>query len=134
MAFTLHPQLQKDTLPIGDLRLNRVLLMNNRHFPWLILVPRQENLQELFDLSPVDYMSVMQEVRETSERFAALYKPQKINVAALGNAVPQLHIHIIARFESDAAWPAPVWNTVYEPYENSQIIEIVQHLQKTLGL
>lgn len=134
MTFTLHAQLEKDTLPIGDLPLCRVLLMNNRHFPWLILVPRQENLRELFDLSPVDYVTVMQEVRETSERFANLTKAKKMNVAALGNMVPQLHIHIIARFENDAEWPKPVWGGASAPYAPSDLPAIITQLQKNIIL
>lgn len=92
--------------------------MNHRHFPWLILVPRKNGLREVFDLSPEDYTAVMDEIRIVSETFSKHTKAHKINIAALGNMVPQLHIHIIARFETDAAWPNPVWNCGIksEPY------------------
>ncbi len=118
MGFTLHPQLAADTFVVGDLPLCRVLLMNNRHFPWLILVPMREAKRELFDLSTEDYPLAMSEVRSVSEQFCTLTSADKINVAALGNMVPQLHIHIIARYTRDAAWPSPVWNApvTAEPY------------------
>ncbi len=134
MSFALHPQLAKDTVLIGELPLCQVLLMNNRHFPWLILVPKREGLRELFDLPPKDYHVAMQEIHDVSQAFYKLHKADKINVAALGNMVPQLHIHIIARFENDAAWPKPVWNTVSAPYEKSELETTVSGLQKTLGL
>ncbi len=134
MTFTLHPQLEKDTFPIGDLPLCRVLLMNNRHFPWIILVPKRENLRELFDLSPVDYETAMAEVRQVAEQFANHSKAHKMNIAALGNVVPQLHLHIIARFETDAAWPKPVWGSVAAPYDEKDVQGTVAAMQKILGL
>lgn len=110
MIFELHPQLAADTLHIADLKLCRVLLMNNSNFPWLILVPMRENMREIFDLELEDYKQVMDEIRSVSKKFAGFTGADKINVAALGNMVPQLHIHVIARFKEDAAWPNPVWN------------------------
>ncbi|MDE3060319.1 MAG: HIT domain-containing protein, partial [Pseudomonadota bacterium] len=106
--FTLHPKLAQDTVSVGDLPVCRALLMNDSRFPWLILVPKRDGLRELFDLEIADYPAIMEEVRYTAERFAALTGAYKMNVATLGNMVPQLHIHIIARQTSDAAWPQPV--------------------------
>lgn len=83
--------------------------MNNQNFPWLILVPRKADLREIFDLGEKDYLTVMQEVRKVAKIMAAHLYADKMNVAALGNMVPQLHIHIIARFTHDIAWPNPVW-------------------------
>ncbi len=134
MTFTLHPQLEKDTIPVGELPLCRVLLMNNRHFPWLILVPKREGLRELFELSPEDYAIAMTEIRQISEKLHALYKADKMNVAALGNVVAQLHIHIIARFKTDAAWPNPVWGAAAAPYDKSEAKNSIAALQKNLGL
>ena len=113
--FLLHPQLAADTFLVGDLPLCRVLLLNNRQFPWLILVPMRSDKKELFDLSADDYSQAMQEVRFVAEKWAGLTRADKINIAALGNMVPQLHIHIIARFTTDAAWPNPVWNSGVQP-------------------
>jgi len=134
MSFALHPQLQKDTFLVGDLPLCRVLLMNNRNFPWLILVPRRENLRELFDLSPNDYETTMAEIRMVAEQFSRLHKADKMNIAALGNMVPQLHIHIIARFETDAAWPKPVWGAATAPYEKTEAKATIAALQKAFNL
>jgi diadenosine tetraphosphate (Ap4A) HIT family hydrolase len=110
VTFSLHPQLAADTIPIGNLPHCRLLLMNNAHFPWLILVPRGEGLREIFDLPPEKYALVMDEVRSVAETFHTHTQAHKMNIATLGNMVPQLHIHIIARFENDVAWPNPVWN------------------------
>lgn len=118
MTFSLHPQLAADTAHIGNLDVCRVLLMNNQHFHWLILVPMRDNIRELHDLDEGDYFKVMEEVRMVSKKLAAHTKAHKMNVAALGNVVPQLHIHIIARFMDDPAWPKPVWgHTPFLPYQ-----------------
>lgn len=109
--FNLHPQLAKDTLLIGDLPLCRLLLMNQKQFPWLILVPKRPNLREIFELTEADYATLSQEIKFVSKTFSGYTKAHKMNIAALGNMVPQLHVHIIARFENDAAWPNPVWNS-----------------------
>lgn len=133
MGFSLHPQLDKDCTHVCDLSLCRVLLMENATFPWLILVPMRGGARELFDLSEADYALATAEIRNCAEKFASLTKAYKMNVAALGNMVPQLHIHIIARFENDAAWPAPVWNnaapaTAYTNEARSQFIEEIRAL------
>lgn len=109
MTFKLHKQLANDTLQIGDLPLCQILLMNDARFPWLVLVPRREPAGEIFDLSMKDQQLLWQETALVAEKLKALTGADKINVAALGNQVPQLHIHVIARFKDDAAWPAPVW-------------------------
>ena len=136
MTFSLHPQLAKDNVHIGNLALCRVLLMNNRHFPWLILVPMRENLRELFDLTADDYAKTMEEIRHTAQRFAALTGAHKMNIAALGNMVPQLHIHLITRFTHDAAWPNPVWNAgvAPEPYDPEELAEWVEKVREMLGI
>jgi diadenosine tetraphosphate (Ap4A) HIT family hydrolase len=114
--FRLHPQLGADTFPLGDLPLCRCLLMDNAHFPWLILVPRSPNLRELTDLGASDRHRLMDEIALASSALQAEFTPDKLNVAALGNQVPQLHLHVIARFASDACWPAPVWGGPRIPY------------------
>jgi diadenosine tetraphosphate (Ap4A) HIT family hydrolase len=107
--FELHRRLEDDTAFVADWSLSRVLLMNDARFPWLILVPRRENLHEIHDLSPEDGAILAQEMARASRQLKTLTKAAKINVGALGNLVPQLHIHIIARALGDAAWPGPVW-------------------------
>jgi len=129
-VFTLHHQLEHDTYWLADLALCRVLLMNNQLFPWVILVPRIENASEIIDLKPEDRSQLMEEISQISLAMKALFKPDKLNVAALGNQVPQLHIHIIARFTQDSAWPNPVWGKGHVPYENAQML--INQIQKIL--
>jgi diadenosine tetraphosphate (Ap4A) HIT family hydrolase len=109
MTFTLDPQLEADTYPLGRLALSRVLLMNDARYPWLILVPERAQLAEIIDLPEADRMQLMREIAAASEALKALLGPDKLNVGALGNRVRQLHVHVLARFQSDAAWPGPVW-------------------------
>lgn len=120
--FALHPQLEQDTFFIIDLKLCRVLLMNNSLFPWLILVPKKENMKELIDLSESDRHVLMDEISLVSEIMKSLFSPDKLNVAALGNQVPQLHIHVIARSKQDTAWPNPVWGRGTEAYNDPDLL------------
>lgn len=105
----LDPRLDADTLPVGDLALSRVLLMNDARFPWFILVPRRAEVSELTDLSGEDAAVLMEEIRLATRVMLEMAKPDKVNVGALGNMVAQLHVHVIGRFRSDPAWPGPVW-------------------------
>ena len=105
--WSLDPQLARDTLAIGDLALSRLLLMNDANYPWLILVPRRPGLSEIIDLGPEE-TQLMTEISQVARALKAVTACDKLNVAALGNLVPQLHVHIIARRTSDAAWPRPV--------------------------
>jgi diadenosine tetraphosphate (Ap4A) HIT family hydrolase len=107
--FELNPRLEADTDWVLDLQLSRVLLMNDSRYPWLILVPRIPNVREWLDLSSTDQALLLAEQLQVSQCLQTLLSPDKLNVATLGNIVPQLHLHIIARFETDFAWPSPVW-------------------------
>lgn len=111
-TFELHPQLAADGLFLADWPLCRVLRMNDRTYPWLILVPRRANIREIIDLVDEDQQILMQEIARASAALKTLRRPRKINVAALGNMVPQLHVHVIGRDENDAAWPKPVWGVI----------------------
>jgi diadenosine tetraphosphate (Ap4A) HIT family hydrolase len=108
-TWSLHPQLAQDTVPVDDLPLSRVLLANDANYPWLILVPRQADLVELIDLEESEQARLMREVAEVAAVLRQITACDKLNIAALGNQVPQLHVHVIARRRSDAAWPKPVW-------------------------
>lgn len=110
--FELHPQLAADTYLVTDLELCRVLLMNDRRYPWLIAVPRVPGLSELDELTPRETSLYAEESRQLLAALRAIYAPDKLNVAALGNMVPQLHIHHIARMKTDDAWPRPVWGVL----------------------
>ena len=115
--FQLDPQLDADTLPLGRLGLCRILLMNDARYPWLILVPERGGLAEIIDLPEPEQMTLMREIAAASQALQALFNPDKLNVGALGNRVRQLHVHVLARFVSDQAWPGPVWGVgAAQPY------------------
>lgn len=111
-TFSLHPHLAADTVPVGDLPLSRVLLANDANYPWLILVPRRPALVELIDLEENEQVQLLGEIARAAQALKRCTECEKLNIAALGNIVPQLHVHVIARRHSDAAWPKPVWGTV----------------------
>ena len=111
-AWSLHSQLKKDTIDIGDLPLCRVLVIKDAHYPWLLLVPRREGAVEIIDLDEVEQAQLMTEVSRVARALKEITKCDKLNIAALGNLVPQLHVHVIARRTSDAAWPRPVWGVM----------------------
>ena len=110
MAFQLDPRLEKDTFYIGDLPLSRVLLTNVVNFPWIILVPKVPEVSELFELSSEQQNQYLNESNFLLQEMSVLYKADKMNIANLGNMVPQLHIHIVARYQDDDAWPGPIWS------------------------
>lgn len=126
-GFELHSRLAADTVSVVKLDLCQVLLMQDSRYPWLILVPEQAGLKDLHDLSTQDQVSAIHEIDRASRVLQDIHQPDKLNVAALGNMVPQLHIHVIARFIGDTAWPAPVWGVGEAvPYE-SQVLKATLH-------
>ena len=108
----LHPQLEKDCTVLGEFTLCSLLLVNDANYPWFILLPNRENITEIHQLSASDQQQLLSESMFFCRCLEDLYQPDKLNIAALGNVVPQLHIHHIARFTTDACWPAPVWGAV----------------------
>lgn len=118
--FSLHPQLAKDCSLVADLTLCRLLLVNDSHYPWMILVPRREDIREAFELNEQDQHQLMRESNHLSALMAKHFQADKMNVAALGNLVPQLHIHHIVRYCSDAAWPGPIWGAKEAKIYNEQ--------------
>ncbi|WP_279151955.1 HIT family protein [Photobacterium iliopiscarium] len=126
MSFTLHPQLMADTTILGDLPLSRILLAKEALGPWLILVPRYDALREIHHLSEQDQQQLMRESSAIAALLEQDYQAEKINIGALGNLVPQLHIHHIARFSNDIAWPGPVWG-------NTKGIQRSEEVQQALA-
>ena len=117
----LHPQLEKDCFKLGEFTLCSLLLINDANYPWFILLPNRENITELHHLKPQDQQQLLAESMYFSQCLEAVFQPDKLNIAALGNVVPQLHLHHIARFRSDACWPSPVWGRVAAmPYTQKQ--------------
>jgi diadenosine tetraphosphate (Ap4A) HIT family hydrolase len=125
-GWLLDPQLQRDTTTLGDLPLCRLLLSNDATCPWLILVPRRRNAVEIIDLGTSEQADLMREIAEVSRALKAVTACDKLNIAAIGNVVAQLHIHVIARRRGDAAWPRPIWGTApprdYVPAIREQMI------------
>ena len=134
LPFILDNRLAKDTIHLLELPLCRFLLMNDRRYPWLILVPRYNGLSEIHDLTDKDQSLLISEVTAATRALENLFQPKKINVAALGNMVSQLHIHVIARFEQDEAWPNPVWGIgKSEGYSRNEEQHLVNQLTATLS-
>ena len=131
--FELHPRLAQDTLVIGDFALSRLLLMNDAHYPWFILVPRRAGIREIYELSAEDQVQLLRESSQLAKVLSRIFEADKINLAALGNMVPQLHIHHIVRYRTDPAWPKPVWGLLpAKPYSKRALQEtctnLVEHL------
>ncbi len=126
MSWTLHPQLEGDAGAVGDLPLSRLLLANDANYPWLLLVPRRAGASEIIDLSESDQIQLATEIAAVSHALKAVAPCDKLNVAALGNVVAQLHVHVIARRRSDPAWPKPVWGAVaarnYDPAARERLV------------
>lgn len=135
MNFALDSRLAADTIEIGDLDLSRLLLMNDARYRWLVLVPRRENLVELTDLDTGERVALIEEVAAVSRVLQGLPGVQKINVGALGNIVRQLHVHVVARGTSDAAWPGPVWGVgAPQRYDAQTASEVSLHFRERLIL
>jgi len=133
--FTLHPQLAADTVVVGRLPLSVVLLAKDAHYPWCILVPQREDIREIHHLNESDRSQLLEESCALASVMEQLFKPIKMNVAALGNMVPQLHLHHVARFESDSAWPKPIWGCVDAiPYEKGELQKRINALRERLSL
>jgi diadenosine tetraphosphate (Ap4A) HIT family hydrolase len=135
IAFELDQRLAADAALVGDLPLSRVLLMNDARFPWLILVPRRSGLRDLIDLPRDEQHVLLDEINRCAHVLHALEKPDKLNVAALGNVVAQLHVHVVARHVRDAAWPRPIWGVGdREPYSRAALEARLSALRTALHL
>ncbi len=125
--FQLHPQLATDSVLLADWPLCQLRLSNDRQYPWFILVPRRVAVRDVIDLTEAEQEQLWREGRLLSQWLRTDYQPDKLNLAALGNMVPQLHIHHIARFQHDKAWPAPVWGKYPpQPYQDTELAELQQ--------
>ena len=132
--YELHPQLAADTHPLAALDLCDLRLMDDANYPWLVLVPRLAGARELVDLDAGQRHRLTDEIDLAARALRTAVQPFKLNVAALGNLVPQLHVHVIARYTDDIAWPRPVWGAANaRPYAPEEMIERVQALQRALS-
>ena len=131
--FALDPLLAADSIGVADLPLSAVRLMRDANYPWLLLVPRRAGLCELADLNAAERSTLMEEIAQASAALKSAVKCEKLNVAALGNVVPQLHLHVIARRRDDPAWPRPVWGAVpAKPYAASAAEALAERLAARL--
>jgi diadenosine tetraphosphate (Ap4A) HIT family hydrolase len=120
--FFLDQRLQQDTIALGRFPLSLLLLMNDRTYPWLILVPQRAGIREIYELDPADQQQLLRESSHLAATLAAHFHPDKLNIAALGNIVPQLHLHHVVRYQNDPAWPAPVWGKALPvPYRPGEV-------------
>jgi diadenosine tetraphosphate (Ap4A) HIT family hydrolase len=134
-GWMLDPVLERDTRSIGDMSLCRVLLNRDANYPWLLLVPRRRGAVELIDLDDADQAHLTTEIAAASRALKTATACDKLNVAAIGNVVAQLHVHIIARRHDDAAWPKPVWNAVpAKPYDETAVQTLIAALRSRLML
>jgi diadenosine tetraphosphate (Ap4A) HIT family hydrolase len=131
----IHPQLRNDCLILGKLELCHVLLMRDANYPWCILVPDRENVTEIHHLNEADQQQLMRESVLLSRALEKVFSPDKLNIAALGNIVPQCHIHHVVRYRTDPAWPAPVWGRVaVKEYSEEALAEVVAAVKQVLSL
>ncbi len=125
----IHPQLLNDCRVLGRFSLSHLLLSNDSNYPWFILVPDREGISEIFQLPDQDQAQLLAESSLLSEHLMSRFKGDKLNVAALGNVVPQLHLHHIVRFRTDSVWPAPIWGEVEaRPYSEAELSKLMQQL------
>lgn len=128
-SFVLHEKLAEDTLSLAASDLSELRLMNDRHYPWLLLVPRRVGVREIYELTPPDQQRLVRESSAIGEALMTVFDGHKLNVAALGNMVPQLHLHHVVRFEGDPAWPGPIWGVVPPaPYPEAELRDMQKKL------
>ena len=131
----LHSQLEADCLVLGRLELCHVLLMRDANYPWCILVPDREDITEIHHLNEVDQLQLMHESVRLSHALESVFSPDKLNIASLGNVVPQCHVHHVVRYHSDVAWPGPVWGRVpAREYSAEALAEVTAAIKQALSL
>lgn len=134
MTFVLDKQIERDSVFVQDLKLCTVRLSKNAAFPWLVLIPKRPNMAEILDLNEEDRQVLYSEIEHCARALQKLFKPTKLNIANIGNVVSQLHIHVIARFKTDPAWPNPVWNSgVMKEYSEAELDARLASLRTTLA-
>jgi diadenosine tetraphosphate (Ap4A) HIT family hydrolase len=134
-AWSLHPRLAADTVLVGDLALSRLLVFADANYPWVLLVPRRAAAAEIIDLDDAERGQLMVEIAQISSALKVITSCDKLNVAAIGNVVPQLHVHIVARRIDDAAWPKPVWGAVpAKPYDPDALAEFIAAFRRSTGI
>jgi len=134
MSFTLDPILKRDSHYLTELKLCQIRLMDNSNYPWLILVPMKNNIIEITDFEQTDYDLFNWEIRKVAKILQNEFKPDKLNIATIGNVVPQMHVHIIARFKNDTLFPKTVWGSQFLPYDEESLKAIKDILVKAITI
>ena len=129
MSFKLHKKFLKSSHHLLDLKLCKVRLHDNSKFPWIILIPKRKNINDISDLNSKDQLLLMKELVYSSKVMKKLFKTSKLNVEKVGNIVPQLHIHIIARYKKDNSWPLSVWVVKGKPYSAKALKKVVNKIR-----
>ena len=133
--FQLHARLQQDCFTVGSFALSQLLMMNDSRYPWFILVPRRPQITEIYQLPETDRLQLLDESCTLAEKLQEIYQSDKLNIAAIGNLVPQLHLHHVARFRSDNAWPDPVWGKLPRlPFAEQQADMQIKRMREALRL
>jgi len=133
--FELHAQLVKDCTVVGDLPLSKLLLMNDANYPWFVLVPMRAAKREWYELDAAEQQQLLHETNTLAKYLQEKTGSKKMNIGALGNMVPQLHVHVIARFENDAAWPAPVWGKAQAvAYDEKKLAAMINYGKELIKL
>lgn len=132
--FELHPDLRRDGIVIGQFPLSLVLLINDSAYPWFVLVPRRAGIKDAIDLEPADYQRLSEESRLFALALKQIFSAEKLNIAALGNMTPQLHVHHIVRFASDPAWPNPIWGFQPLTAYGAQEIDTIRKKVEAAGI
>ena len=131
MANKVSKSFLKDSHLIADLKLCNIRLIDNAKFPWIILIPQRKNITDISELNSKDQMLLMKEIVHCSKLIKKIFKTKKLNVEKIGNVVPQLHIHIIARSTKDSTWPLSVWVVKGKPYSKESLKKIIDLLKKS---
>ena len=134
MSFKLDPILERDSHYLTDLKLCQIRLMDNPDYPWLVLIPMKNNIIEITDFEQTDYNLFNQEIRKVAKILQNEFKPDKLNIATIGNVVPQMHVHIIARFKNDTLFPKTVWGSQFLPYDEESLKAIKDILVKAITI
>ena len=131
MSFQLHPQLEKDLILLSENSLFQIRLMPNSQNPWCVLIPKFDNIRELYELEDEDQLEIMTAVNHMAKKMASEFKADKMNIGMLGNMVPQLHIHIICRYQGDVAWPGSIWGTKLDKDE-IQVLKLAEKMKSLI--
>ena len=133
MVNKVNKNFLKSSYYINDLKLCTIRLINNSKFPWIILIPKRKDINDISELTSKDQLLLMKEIVHCSKLMKKIFKTKKLNVEKIGNIVPQLHIHIIARYKTDSSWPLSVWVVKGKKYSKSSLVKILEKVKERIN-